>query len=147
MGTFLTIRQLGCARREGLHWFCLLALAMSPGCWSPSNEIVRYAIDGEVTFNGQPIPVGEIVFEPDFAQGNRGPASSATILKSQFSIPARRGVIGGPYIVRIKGYGPPPRGNNLDENAGNELFPEHLISMEIPARSSSQKFHVPPPAK
>jgi len=122
----------------------LLVICLGSGCWSSSTEIKRYKIDGNVTFNGQTIPGGTIEFEPDPEKGNRGPMSKAIFQDSRYSIDTRRGIIGGAYIVRINGYSAPIDG---DDGPGTAtpmpLFAEHVISLELPAKNSTQVFDVP----
>jgi len=121
----------------------LLVLCLGAGCWSFSSEIKRYSIGGEVTFNGQKIPGGTIEFEPDPEKGNKGPMSKATFKDSRFSIDSRRGIIGGAYIVRINGYSSPLDG---DDGPGSvtpkPLFSEYVISVELPAKNTTQTFNV-----
>ncbi len=121
----------------------LLILCLGTGCWSSSSEIKRYAIEGEVTFNGQPIPGGTIEFEPDSEKGNRGPMSKAFFTDSRFSIDSDRGIIGGAYLVRIEGYTAPLDGNDGPGSITPQpLFPEHVISIELPTENSTQTFDV-----
>lgn len=134
--------------RDGLSQGCLclfviLGGTFLAGCWSSSNDINRYPIDGIVTFEGKSVPVGEILFEPDAARGNRGPASSGTIKDSQFSITAKRGIIGGPYLVRITGYSGRATDNGADVSMGEPLFPEQVLSIDLPAKSSTRTFELP----
>ena len=124
-------------------FLALHVLAVCLGC-GESAEIKRYAIQGEVTFNGQTIPGGTIEFEPDSEQGNRGPQSKMMFRDSQFSIDARRGVVGGPYIVRIEGYTAPLDGDGgPGSTTPKPLFPEYVTTIELPTTRSTHKFDVP----
>lgn len=64
----------------------------------------RYELSGQVTFKGQPVPVGTIVFVPDESKGNRGPGTSAGIADGRYRTPLGQGTIGGPHKVRLSGY-------------------------------------------
>ena len=44
------------------------ALLLAAGCGEAGPA--RYHVSGKVTFNGQPVPAGQIVFEPDPTAGN-----------------------------------------------------------------------------
>lgn len=124
--------------------FCyLLVVCLGFGCGS-SSELKRYPIEGEITFNGQPIPGGTIEFEPDSGQGNEGPLSKAMFRDSKFLIDSRRGIIGGPYIVRIEGYTAPLDG---DSGPGSKtpmpIFKQYVTKMELPKSATTHKFDVP----
>src|SRR5947207_3360144 len=72
------------------------------GCFA-ENGPTRYRISGTVTFNGQPVPHGEILFTPDSSQGNSGPQGIATIQDGRYDTDGSRapGVAGGPTIVQV----------------------------------------------
>jgi hypothetical protein len=76
--------------------FALCALAVSAlGCGSGSD---RVAISGKVTFDGQPVDKGQIVFAPQAA----GFTAVAPIIAGAYAIPADKGASpGAAYTVRI----------------------------------------------
>lgn len=131
------------------RWTGICGLALALGCSGKSDEPVRYPITGTVTFDGAPIPVGEIFLQPDSDAGNSGPASSADILDSKYSLPKEFGVLGGPYIVRITGY------SNSSENSagpltlrGAPMFKDYSTKVDIPRdKKIEQNFDVPNPKK
>lgn len=128
-----------------LKWLCLSMLfCCFGGCSSGSREVDRFPIDGEIRYGNQPVVSGSITLEPDTTQGNLGPSSTAMIENSRFSIPASRGIVGGPYRVQITGYGSPPESTGADVNYGKSLFSEYEILVDLPAKSSSQVFEVKP---
>jgi len=102
----------------------------------------RYALEGAVTLaNGQPVPAGEIGFEPDSASGNSGPASLCQIKDGKYSLPKDQGIIGGKYIVNIipfDGVAIPesPQGKPLR----NFPFSEKV---DFPAQDSTRDFKLP----
>jgi hypothetical protein len=51
--------------------FGIVAIVFGCGPDGPS----RYSISGSVTFQGKPVPVGFIKFEPDTAKSNAGPVA------------------------------------------------------------------------
>lgn len=50
----------------------LVAVAAVVGCGS-NDAPDRFHISGKVTFAGEPVPAGQIIFEPDASQQNSGP--------------------------------------------------------------------------
>lgn len=100
---------------------CLLAAAVSlGGCREP-----RAAVEGTVTFNGQPLHNGAIQFLP--ADGNYRKAASAAVVDGRYRIPV---VTVGKKVVSVVGVkngskGPEPQplpedleGNNVTVDLG-----------------------------
>jgi len=115
----------------------LLAVVLA-GC---GGERV-YPLSGTVTYQGKPVPTGNIVFEPDAAAGNKGPAAFATIKDGHYDTRdgASRGTIGGPHLVRIQGRDGIPRGELLN---GMPLFRDYNTTVDLPKKSGEQNFEVP----
>lgn len=93
----------------------------------------KYAVSGIVTFKGEPVPAGEIRFTPDMSKGHNGPVVLAKIKEGRYETPRDKGVVGGPYQLRVSGYG--ASGNSKDPSApdfGRPLFPTHRQSVELP---------------
>src|SRR4051812_34015259 len=65
-----------------------------------------YPVSGTVVFKGEPVPAGVIFFDPDISQKNDGPQGYAMIKDGKYSTAAEggRGVVGGPYLVRIEAF-------------------------------------------
>lgn len=123
----------------------LLLLALCPGCSSKSDELKRYAISGNVTFDDQPVPRGEITFMPDITRGNSGPGSSGLIESGKFEIPASRGIVGGAYRVEMNGYHAPTQVTASSENpdTGRPMFEGFQVTVEFPAQQTIHDFSVP----
>lgn len=102
-----------------------------------------YQLSGNVTFQGKPVPAGQIVFEPDTTAGNSGPAAFAKIKEGRYDtrILEGRGTVGGPHLVRILGLDGVPRGELLN---GMPLFPEYSTTADLPKKDGTQDFDVPP---
>ncbi|MBN2291631.1 MAG: hypothetical protein JXM70_04350 [Pirellulales bacterium] len=101
----------------------------------------RYDLSGTVTFAGQPIPAGTIVFQPDTAKGNSGPQGVAAIRDGKYDTGSDgKGVIGGPHIVRITGF---DRVAESENDAVTSLFDEYLIESDLPTKSGTVDFEVP----
>lgn len=82
----------------------LAALAATVGCSGDAGPR-RHAVRGTVTFQGKPVPSGEVTFEPDARAGNKGPASWGEIRSGKYSIGRAKGHLGGAYIIRVTGFG------------------------------------------
>ena len=100
----------------------------------------RQDVSGKVTFNGQPVPAGQIVFEPDSAAGNKGPAGFAEISDGQYDTArAGQGTVGGPHVARITGLEGKPVGNATV----NPLFNTYEARVDLGDGASTQDFDVP----
>jgi len=98
----------------------LLVAALGPciGCGASNRAVVQ----GNVTFDGQPVGQGSITFEP--ADG-AGPVAGGTIQNGKYRLDAEGGMDPGKKIVRIRAVratgrkieaGPPsPPGTMVDE--------------------------------
>jgi hypothetical protein len=124
-----------------LSLFCLLAIAI--GCSrSP------YQLSGAVTYDGKPVPVGEIVFMPDPAEGNRGPGVLAEIKDGRYEMPLNKGHIGGAYVARLTGFdGAPAKAVGLVDPRGTPLFVDYTEKLKLPEQSTTHDFAVPPQKK
>lgn len=126
---------------------CLLAISLLVGC---GGEKV-YHLTGTVTFKGQPIPEGYIVFEPDGSQGNQGQSGKGAIRDGRFSTRGEEGmpIIGGPHVIRVVAHSAP---FNLDTAVGGEvvmpdlLFPPYTFKQDLPFANSEANFDIPPEA-
>ena len=101
----------------------------------------RYKVSGTVTYKGQPVVAGQVIFEPDPEKGNTGPQGYARIKDGEFQTVPKRGSVGGPVIVRIvpcDGIVSPalPFGNPILKTA-------YETRIELPYESSTQEFAVP----
>jgi hypothetical protein len=118
---------------------CAFAALVAAGCGRDTGP-ARYAVSGTVRYDGQPVPAGEVVLEPDGSQGNTGPGSFAIIDDGQYRTEPNSGVVGGPYVVRIMGYDGIPAG---DSTVGTPLFPAYETQVDFPQQSTTQDFDIP----
>jgi hypothetical protein len=122
-----------------------LALVLAPvGCGHSGHT--RFELSGTVTYDGQPVPVGYIVFTPDKAAGNPGPGSQADIHDGKYSTPSGLGTIGGPHVVTVfgfdgKSYVPP--GATMPIIMGHPLFPSFTVKLNLPKAAGVQDLTVP----
>ena len=116
-----------------LHKPCLVLLSLlALGCGSEPFQ--RGAVNGQVTFDGQPIANGTIVFVPT----HTGPGASATgdIVAGKFTIPVKQGPSLGIHRVEVLAMR-----NNGKKEAGSPYPPGTLvddIEQYIPAKYNHQ---------
>jgi hypothetical protein len=117
----------------------LLIIAVVSGCGSEEQV---YDLSGEVSFQGKPVPMGTIVFEPDVTKGNNGPSGYAKIRDGRYDTRDEegQGTMGGPHLVRILGLDGVARGELLH---GLPVFPEYTTTAELPRETSTLDFVVP----
>jgi hypothetical protein len=97
----------------------------------------RYQVTGSVTYDGQPVPGGRVLFTPD--RGNTGPASVAEIVEGKYETRSEKGVIGGPHSVTIYG----TDGTVATEQHDNTLFSDYTQAVELPSGDSTMNFEIP----
>jgi hypothetical protein len=112
---------------------CCLAL----GCGGAKT----YRVSGKVTFKGNPIPVGKIVFTPDKSKGGTGPAGYAVIKDGNYDTSAAggSGVVGGPMIISIQAA---ESEGDIDKPA-KALFPQYQTTADLPKSDSTKDIDVP----
>jgi hypothetical protein len=130
-------------KRKLLQWLLLRSLLLAAALFSIgcSGDDGKYAVSGAVTFKGESVPAGEIRFTPDTSKGHKGPVVLARIKEGRYETPRDKGVVGGPYQLRVSGYG--AAGNSKDPTApdfGRPLFPIHLRSVELP--KEDHEYHI-----
>lgn len=124
----------------------ILAYAFS-GCGS--NGPARYEVNGSIRANGQPVPSGYIVFEPDTTRGNSGPAGRATIVDGSYETDDGRGMVGGPHVVRIfatDGVAVEIPGEGLNE-FGTPLGPDLVQQVDFPMQDTTHDFDFTAPSR
>jgi hypothetical protein len=109
---------------RALHLPYLLVLLLLPGC---GEGFPRHRLSGKVTYQGKPVEYGTIVFEPEESIGKIAPTGFARIEndKSKMKLDA------GP--------------NEIIDTP--ELFPEHILRVEIPPPDGKLDIEVPATAK
>jgi hypothetical protein len=119
--------------------FLALSAVLLCGCGGGGRRL--HPVAGTVTFDGKPLAVGQIFFDPDVGKGNDGPQGFAHIKDGKFdTAEGGRGVLGGPYIVRIDGFDGRP---GPEMPLGRPLFAEYQEKRDLPAERSEQQFDVP----
>ncbi|EAQ78469.1 hypothetical protein [Blastopirellula marina] len=99
---------------------------------------------GDATFEGQPIPRGDIILEPNSAKGNSGPGTIGKITDGRYATPSGKGIVGGEYSVTIRGYDGKvdPTAEPGANSPGNALFPAYRTEVNIPADGTEVDFDV-----
>ena len=113
---------------------CLLS-----GCGG-SDGPGAFELSGRATYDGQPIPCGSILLEPDTEKGNSGPGSVAEISDGSYHTRAGKGHVGGPHVATIIATdGSRPENPDVD----NSLFPPYRIKIDLPKEDGEHDFDVP----
>jgi len=111
----------------------LLALGLVLGC--KDTEQKRNRVSGKVTFNGQAIPYGEVLFTPDDSKKNSGAQGIATIRDGQYDTSAAggKGYGGGPAVIRVTGL----------TGEGGKLLCEYEFKVDLPQGDATHDIDVP----
>jgi hypothetical protein len=107
----------------GLVLISLIAL----GC--NSGNAGRASVSGKVTFDGQPIATGQIVFEP----AGSGRLGIAQIANGAYSMPPEQGPTPGKYTVRITADRPTGKTAAALASSGGQA-PTQVYEQYIPAK-------------
>ena len=104
----------------------------------------RVRVSGRVTFQGNPVQYGNIVFEPDPSRGNRGPQGYAKISsKGTFDTGvAGTGPCPGPQVVTIEAY----PDLNSPASKKSRVVLQYRTNVDLPSETTTQNFDVPPTA-
>jgi hypothetical protein len=106
----------------------------------------RYSLEGEVTWEGRPVPAGSIIISPDAAAGNVGPATGVDIRDGRYRTLPGRGTIGGPHVFQIHGYdGEVIQTPEIFDALGKQLFPPVRLRIDLPASDAIHDLRLPAP--
>ncbi len=108
--------------RRPLSLVCLSLLCL--GCGGGPAGPKTYPVAGTVTYEGQPVAAGSILFVPNSELGTTGPATSVEIKDGKFATPSGQGVVAGTHTAEIEMLG--------DIIPGSQSAPEE----EGPSRKS-----------
>ncbi len=119
----------------------ILLLVVAAGCGGDSQG--RLPISGNVTFDGEPLAIGNLSFTPQQAGGVR---SGAIIRDGQYAIKAEKGLPPGEYLVRIHSAvdaGPPteplPPGPTQDRPGEEQIPPRYNVQSKLRIEVSDSK--------
>ena len=97
--------------RTILAYLCAATLTAVAGC-GPDNGLHLAKVHGKVTYKGQPITYGTIMFEPDNSKGTNGPSAVGSITSDgSFTMSTEEsgdGAVVGSHRVAVVGLEPMP---------------------------------------
>ena len=76
----------------------LSVAVLANGC-SRGSGVDRYQLTGTVSYEGEPVPFGWIVFSPE-----NGPGATADIEDGKYSTPEGWGTVGGLHTIEVVGF-------------------------------------------
>lgn len=121
-------------------FFCLALIGLL-GVLGCKKAPSRHDVSGKVTFKGQPVPRGQVIFSPDLAKGNDGPQGYAEIEDGFYDTSkGDKGSPAGPVVVRIEGFDGQV---TEDRPYGKALFVDYRVNLDLPRESSQKDFDVP----
>lgn len=119
----------------------MLMISFSAAGCGPSGPTV-YRRSGTVTFDGKPVPLGKVYFEPDVPAGGSGPTGFADIRDGKYDTSdTGKGSAGGPTIVRVSGYS--DQNKDAISGYGKPLFVEYQTKSDLPSERSEFNIEVP----
>jgi len=120
----------GNALRIESKWFVLILCVGLMSCVGCGDD-GKYKVSGSVTFNGNPIPKGEIRFTPN--KGNKGPPVLVFIKEGKYETPKDKGLVGGSYQLRVSGFEAAVESKDPSApDAGKQLFKIYREDVEFP---------------
>lgn len=117
----------------------LLAGVCVVGCGQKGPR--RYDLSGQVTYQGEPVPMGEISFDPVDPQGVGGGFAPINDGKFDTSVDGR-GHLGGEHRVQIVGFSGWVDPNDHDKGAV-PMFPPYETTIDLPTNTDNMDFEVP----
>jgi hypothetical protein len=100
------------------------------GC-SDSGEPARTDVIGDVTYKGEPVTDGEVIFVPD--EGSNATPGAAMIVDGKYEMKGNGGLMAGRYRVEFRAYQPSATteepgspGNPLGSNPRDQILPERF---------------------
>lgn len=121
----------------------LIVLPAVIGCEPRQGGLRRYEVSGSVTYAGAPVPLGELVLEPDRRNGNRGPITRARIVAGRYESPPDRGVVGGAYVATIRGGDGVNPVRESNHPYGKPLFKPYSKQIELSLEDQEVNFEIP----
>lgn len=119
----------------------LMVGILSAGCGGSRDGIVQ--IQGEVTYDGQPVPTGRIDFIPVGNEGATGSGGYAMIKAGAFDTRTDgKGLAPGNYLARLNGFDG-VAGSDGESSYGKLLFERYEQEIEITPGQEAIRFDVP----
>ncbi|HWL10086.1 MAG TPA: hypothetical protein VNQ76_16895 [Planctomicrobium sp.] len=136
-----TITRFPC---RGFWLFLAMTAAVTSGCSNKTPDgPARYALSGNVTFDGKPVPTGTIRFSPDREKGNQGPGTIADIRHGKYQTLPGKGIVGGPMVVEISGSdGIPVEVSGETIPSGTALIESYRTEINLPKETATRDFDI-----
>ena len=123
-------------------WLPLVLIALAAGCSQSGPE--RYRMSGNVTFDGKPVPAGDVQFEPT-EKGIGG--GFAPIKDGKYDTAVNgRGHLGGEHRVQVVGFDGLVDPSNPD-SAAKVMFAPYNTTLDLPTKTTTKDFEVPADSK
>lgn len=123
------------AWRLGVLACVALVVSLQAGCGN--SGVQRYRLSGMVTYDGKPVPAGQLRFEPNVSKGGKGPIGFAQIRDGAFDTDDQgKGPVVGPMRVLVRGY-------VSAKDFAPELFPQHTMELDISSSDRDMTIEVP----
>lgn len=109
-------------------------LLATAGCGGGDQQ-ERHRVSGRITFAGQPVNHGEVLFTPDATKGNSGAQGIAVITNGRYDTEGSRapGVASGPVVVRVTALA----------DANGKLLCEHEFPLDVPKGGMERDIEIP----
>jgi len=128
--------------RNGISLAGLCLILTVWGCGAKVDGPDRYRVSGTITYDGKPVPFGDINFVPDTSAGGSGPQGSAKIINGRFdtNVDDGKGTVGGPMVAVINGRTKDAPGETEDQGI---LFTNYEQKMELPTKDETLEIVIP----
>jgi hypothetical protein len=112
------------------------------GC-GQEDPFPRHVVTGTVTYQGQNLEYGILIFEPRESIGKLAPVSSAAVRDGVFKTEQAEGPTTGEYRVKVLGYD--RSGLEPDDTESNvpQLFPPYEVHVKLPTPDGTLDIEVP----
>jgi len=122
----------------------VVAMLLLAGCGTEKASNV-FSVSGNISYDGKPLPKGNISFAPDASKNNQGPGATAAINNGKYEMMPGKGISGGPYILTINGYDGVPiaSGEGGMDPDGKMLFESYQMSVDLPREDAQHDLEVP----
>ncbi len=113
--------------------FGVLVMGLLFGCKEAEQK--RNRVSGTATFDGKPIPFGDVLFTPDATKKNSGAQGIANIRNGKYDTSAQggKGYGGGPAVIRVTGF----------DREGGKLLCEQEFQVDLPPGDAKHDIDVP----
>jgi hypothetical protein len=127
--------------RRSKHYAVAVFLAVAIGGCSDNSG--RVHLSGKVTWNGEPVPAGMIIINPDVSQGNIGPQGMAEIRNGTYDTSTGKGRSVTPGAITVSVHGFDGLNPTEEQPNGNRMFMPFELSTTTPESSGPLDIEVP----